>query len=69
MDKIGEAINDEASFNTAMDYAKSLTPHGGTCPGAALERSVAMVAKDFQIRTHKVGLLWVFFGEQYLSPD
>jgi hypothetical protein len=57
LDRIGEAISDPVSFATAMEFAKRLTPRGGTCPGAALERSVAMVAKDFLHRPHKVGLL------------
>lgn len=57
VDIIGEGISDPMTFERIMEEAKNLTPQGGTCPGAALERSVAMIAKDFLHRPHKVGLL------------
>lgn len=67
MDRIGEKISDAASFAQAMEAAKSIQVGGGTCPGAALERSLGMMlANDLIERPYKVAVMFtdgVFYDD------
>jgi len=58
VERIGERITNQAGFDAAIERAKSLTPDGGTCPAAALERSLGMImANDLVERPYKVGIM------------
>lgn len=58
VEKIGEKINNAADFAAALERARQLTPDGGTCPSATLERSLGqMMANDLPLRPYKVGVL------------
>jgi len=56
--KIGEQIGSAADFETAMTSAYTLIPDGGTCPGATIERTVAMIqGNDLLTRIYKTAIL------------
>ena len=56
--QIGEEVNNQADFNAAMLKATAIIPYGGTCPSAALERSLGMImARDLLARPYKAGVL------------
>jgi len=56
--RIGEKINSWEAFQSAMDYARPMMPDGGTCPGAAIERSVGQImANDLISRPYKAALI------------
>ena len=40
-----------------MAEAKKLTPHGGTCPSAAMERALGKVMVDLQTRPYKMAVM------------
>ena len=56
---IGEKIGNQAAFDAAMDAANEMVPFGGTCPGAAIERAVAMIqGNDLMTRLYKSAILF-----------
>lgn len=65
--RLGEKVSNATAFNQAMAAAASLIPDGGTCPGAAFERSLGMVmANDLLTRPWKAALLFtdgVFYDQ------
>ena len=55
---IGERINTQQGFDSAIGMAKTMLPDGGTCPGAALERSIGQImANDLMTRPYKAALM------------
>jgi len=56
--RIGEAINNQAAFEAAIEAASSNIPFGGTCPSAAMERALGMImATDLLARPFKAAVL------------
>jgi len=55
---IGEKLESLAAFDAALKSAEEMIPIGGTCPGAAIERSVAMIqGNDLLTRIYKTAIL------------
>jgi hypothetical protein len=55
---LGEKIDTLAAFQEVMAKAGEAIPNGGTCPGAAIERAVAMVqGNDLLTRIYKTAIL------------
>lgn len=56
---IGEKIESLADFQAAMATAAAMIPIGGTCPGAVIERSAAMIqGNDLLTRIYKTAMIF-----------
>ena len=55
---IGERINTQEAFDAAIARAMALTPDGGTCPTAAVERALGQIMQyDYRERPYKAAIL------------
>lgn len=59
VERIAERVTNLNDFNKALEQARDIIPDGGTCPSAAIQRSLGMMmANDLLLRPYKAALLF-----------